>query len=123
MAITTLLATGRRTGAAVSSTLLVPLTAQAVTIAIEVLRADRIDVRNTVTFHIYKSADGGQTWQHDCGATWTARAGGLGKGGVVEPNPSARWRGEALKSLAGKLIRVECVANRLQTYTVTADLT
>ena len=112
----------RRTGAAVSSSIAIPANATSVTISLSILRADRIDVRNTVTFNVFKSSDGGATWQHDCGATWTARVGGLDRIGTVEPNPSARWRGEALQSLAGKLLRVEVLANRLQTFAVLVDL-
>jgi hypothetical protein len=112
----------RRTGAAVSSSIAIPVDARSVTVSLSILQTDRIDTRNSVTFNVFKSADAGATWQHDCGATWTARVGGLDKLGTVEPNPSARWRGEALKSLAGKRLRVEVLANRLQTFSVLVDI-
>lgn len=85
----------------------VPIDATELTVRAILPQAVRDNAALSMTFHVYKSTDGGQTWRHDVGGTWQGGTGFVGRDGVVNPPITIRYQGQALDAIKGALVRVE----------------
>ena len=86
----------------------IPAVASELTIRALMSKAVRDDPTLSMSFHVYKSRDGGQSWQHDTGGTWVGGSGFVGRDGVVNPPITIRFSDESLEGIKAALVRVEC---------------
>lgn len=86
---------------------IIPASATRLTIRALMSNAVRANAALSLSFHVYKSFDAGQTWQHDTGGTWRGGTGFTDRQGVVNPPISITYEGAPLESIKSGLVRLE----------------